>query len=208
MTCRTSRMGMMAMKRLFLILIIASFALVMIQGFSRVAADGGGGIPLSKLAGKFAQAGPGSGSLTLCFKPDFSATENCSTVGAIPLAANVVGVGQKTQDKDGDSCLTETITEAFPGKLPPIVAVFHGANKVTNYDPATGSGDESFTNYAGGRCMGSKFDTTGATVLNNGTLHFVASDNGERTDFVVTTLTDSLGDIGAFNAAGFNLKQK
>lgn len=194
------------MKKPFLILIV-TLALVVIQGFSGVSADDGGGIPLSKLAGKFAQAL--DGSITLCFKPDFSATENCSTVGAIPLAQNGPSVGQKTQDKDGDSCLTGTITAGAPGsKVPPFVFVSRGVNKVTNYDPATGSGDESFTNYAGGNCIGSRFDSTGATVLNNGTLHFVASDNGERTDFLLTTVTDPLGDIGAFNLAGFNLKQK
>jgi hypothetical protein len=47
--------GSDAMKKHFLIL-IATLALVMIQGFSGVSADSGGGIPLAKLAGKFAQA--------------------------------------------------------------------------------------------------------------------------------------------------------
>ena len=39
-------------------------------------------------------------------------------------------------------------------------------------------------------------------------IHFVASDNGECVDLVVTNVTDSVGDIGAFNLTGFNLKQK
>ena len=71
------------MKKLFLIL-IASFAVVMIQGFSRVSADGGDGIPLSKLAGKYASTA--QGSLTLCFNSTFcpSIPENCSTAGAQP----------------------------------------------------------------------------------------------------------------------------
>jgi hypothetical protein len=145
----------------------------------------------------------------LCFKPDFSATENCSTAGAKTLILNNVLVGQSTQDKDGDSCGTATITEATPGSpLPPLVVIVQGVTKVTSYDPATGSGDSSFTFYAGGKCIGSKFDSTGATVTTTGTAHFAASDNGERLDVVITTSTDSVGDVGAFNEAGFGLKQK
>jgi hypothetical protein len=196
------------MKKLFLIL-IASFALLMAHDSNRIYAgdDDNGGIPLSNLAGKYAQAG--QGSATLCFNPNtFPATENCFTAGAIILAFNAVFVGQKTQDNVGNSCLTATQTLGFPGSPePPSITVFQGVNKVTNYDPATGSGDESFTNYTGGKCNKSKFDSTGATVLNHGTLHFVASHNGERTDSVPTTITDSVGDIGAFNSANFNLKQ-
>jgi len=75
-------------------------------------------------------------------------------------------------------------------------------------DPATGSGDGIYTNYAGGKCAGFKFSGAGATVLNMGTFHFVYSDNADRTDFVVTTATDSLGDLGSFNLPGVNLKQK
>jgi hypothetical protein len=196
-------MGMNAMKKLLLIL-TASFALVMIRGFSTISADGGG-IPLSKLAGKFATAF--QGSITVCF--GLSGPENCSTAGAKTLILNNVLVGQSTQDKDGDSCGTATITEATPGSpLPPLVVIVQGVSKVTSYDPATGSGDSSFTFYAGGKCIGSKFDSTGATVTSTGTAHFAASDNGERFDAVITTSTDSVGDIGAFNEGGFELKQK
>ena len=79
--------------------------------------------------------------------------------------------------------------------------------KVTSYNPATGSGDSSFTSYTGGNCVGSKFDSTGATATNTGTLHFVASNGGRRTDSVDTTLTDPVGDIGAFNLSGFAIRQ-
>ena len=93
--------------------------------------------------------------------------------------------------------------------VPPFVGVAQvTVGKVTNYDPATGSGDVSVTNYTGGKCRGSKFDSTGATVVNTATAHFVASDNGERVDAVTTSITDSLGDIGAFNLASVALKQK
>jgi hypothetical protein len=60
----------------------------------------------------------------------------------------------------------------------------------------------------GGKCTGSKFDGTGATVVATFTIHFVASDNGERLDSAVTTLTDPVGEYGAFNLPGIDLKQK
>jgi hypothetical protein len=191
----------------FLSVLIASFALVMIQGFGTISADGGGGISLSKGAGKYSSTL--QGSLTFCFKPGFLATENCSTVGAIPVPLNVVVVGQGTQDKDGDSCTTYTSTSGTPGSpVPPSVGVGPNVSKVTNYDPATGSGDGNYTNYAGGKCIGFKFNSAGATVVNFGTFHFVYSDDAVRTDFVVTSATDAVGDIGAFNLPGVNLKQK
>jgi hypothetical protein len=97
---------------------------------------------------------------------------------------------------------------SIPGDVhPPAVLTPHFTFKFTNYDPATGSGDTSFTFYNGGTCKGSSFDNTGATVSSTGTTHLVASDHGEREDLVVTTLTDSAGDIGAFNLTGVNLKQ-
>jgi hypothetical protein len=202
------------MKKLFLVL-IAGFALVTAHDFNRVYAgdDGGGGIPLSKLAGKYAETYPPApaSSFYLCFKPDFSATENCFTKGAVPLSLILATIGQKTQDKDGNSCIKLTGTLAFSAPLaflPPTVNVEFGADKVTKYDPATASGDVSFTNYTGGKCVGSKFDSTGATKGQTGTYHFVASDNGERTDFVTTTFIDALGDIGAFAIPGVDLKQK
>jgi hypothetical protein len=88
------------------------------------------------------------------------------------------------------------------------VVIVQGVTKVTVYDPATGSGDSSFAFYAGGKCIGSKFDSTGATVTSTGTAHFAASDHGERVDAVITTSTDSVGDVGAFNESGFGLRQK
>ena len=202
------------MKKLFLIL-IAGLTLVMAQDFKRAYAgdDGGddGGIPLSKLAGKYSETFRG-GTITTCFKPDFSATENCFTKGAVPLSSSFgASVGEKTQDKDGNSCTKATGSFGLPAPLaafPNVVVVFFSATKVTNYDPATGSGDESFTNYTGGKCIGSKFDSTGAIISQTGTSHFVASDNGKRVDLVVTTFTDPLGDIGAFDLPGFDLKQK
>ena len=120
------------MKKFFLIL-IASLALVMTHDFNRAYAgdhDGDDGIPLSKLAGRYADTG--QGSITICFKPDFTDTENCSTSGAVPVPFNAPLVGQFTQDKDGESCGTYTGTlgaPGGPGNLP--IAHDHFVGKVT-----------------------------------------------------------------------------
>jgi hypothetical protein len=162
------------MKKLSLIL-IASLALVMAGDFNAAYAgdhdgDGGGGIPLSKLAGKWASAS--QGSITICFKRDFSASENCSTVGAVPVTFNDPSVTAFTQDKAGNACGTGTDVGSVPGDShPPEVTVSHGVNKVISYDPATGSGDVSIGNYSGGKCIGSTFDSAGAKLLmRHGTL--------------------------------------
>jgi hypothetical protein len=194
------------MRKLFLVL-IAGFALVVAHDFNADGGDGGG-IPLSKLAGKYSVTFQLGGFITQCFKPDFSATESCSTHGAIPISVSGATVGQKTQEKDGDACYTLTGTFAHAGQpTPPLVAVFFTVEKVTNYNPATGTGDSSFTNYGGGKCIGSNFDSTGATVGQTGTAHFVASDDGKRLDYTLTTFVDAVGDIGGFNIIHSDLKQ-
>jgi hypothetical protein len=194
-----------AMKKLFFIL-LASLALLVAHDSNKIHADDdGGGIPLSRLTGKYATTG--QGSVTVCFKPDFSATEPCSTKGVVAISGNSQSVGQVTTDLNSN-CSTNTTTFGFPGDPSPTIgSVAIGVTKLISYDPATGSGDLSFTNYTGGKCVGSKFDSTGATVLNTGTAHFVVSNGGERSDTILTTLTDPVGDLGAFNLSGSTLKQ-
>ena len=104
------------MKKLFLI-VVASFALVMAHDFNTTYADDGDGIPASKLTGKYANTS--QGSVTICFKPDFTATESCSTASAVAVPGNTVGVGQGTSDK-ASNCATATTTFSFPEiPLPP-----------------------------------------------------------------------------------------
>jgi hypothetical protein len=89
------------MKKFFLIL-IASFALVIAHDFKGVYAEdhhGGGGIPLSKLAGDY--SGTANGSITICFEADFSATEACNTPGAVGVAFNDPAISNFTQDTAG-----------------------------------------------------------------------------------------------------------
>jgi hypothetical protein len=75
------------------------------------------------------------------------------------------------------------------------------------YDPTTGTGDGSFTNYFGGTCHGATFDSTGATAVATGTYHFVASKGGKQIDAVVTSLTNSVGSFGGFSITATVLRQ-
>lgn len=197
------------MKKLFLIL-IAAVAVIMALDFNGAYAGDhegeGGGIPLSRLAGKYSLTFQAGEFFVQCFKPDFSATEPCSTPGAVPINVYPGSVAQSTWDRDGDTCTKLTSVFASLGQTsPPSVVVFFAVAKVTAYDPPTASGDTSFTTYVGGKCIGSKFDTTGATILGTGTYHFVASQDGERVDYTQTT---SSGDFGGFIIVGTYLKQE
>ena len=74
--------------------------------------------------------------------------------------------------------------------------VLFTASKVTSYDPATGSGDASFTSYLSGKCVGTAFvgSTSVSNVNSTGTFHFVASNGGKRVDSHCTTsVTDPVG---------------
>jgi hypothetical protein len=197
------------MKKL-LVILVAAFVLVMSQGLREVAAgdvaaSDDGVIPLKSLAGKYSDTA--HGFLALCLDPTNSFAEiSCTSSKAVVFPQTVVDVGNETDDKKGNSCetYTETDTDTPPDVSPPFVAVFHSVGKVTSYDPAAGSGDGTFTNYSGGKCVGSVFDKTGATVSSSGTFHFVVGP-GKRVDFLATAITDPVGGIGDFSFSGTNL---
>lgn len=81
----------------------------------------------------------------------------------------------------------------------------HTAGKVTDYDPTTGTGDRTFTDYTGGTCNGANFDNTGATVTSTGTFHLLyprmptglgARRNDELTSYVAgTAAPPATGDL-------------
>jgi hypothetical protein len=74
------------------------------------------------------------------------------------------------------------------GKNPPSVSPVHPATaKIFKYDPATGTGDFSLSEYRGGKCIGSTFDSTGATKTNALVFHFAVSDGGKRIDMIATS---------------------
>ncbi len=120
-----------------------------------------------------------------------------------------VNVGQATADGSGNSCGTYSGVESSRplGTTPPQVSTLNVVGKVLNYDPTSGTGDQSFTSYSGGNCNGATFDSTDATVVSSGTDHFVASGSGKRIDGIFTSLTDPVGGLGDFSISFINLKQ-
>lgn len=91
---------------------------------------------------------------------------------------------------------------------PPLVTPNEdSAGKLLNYDSTTGTGDISFITYTGGTCHGATFDSTDATELSSGTIHFVVTNNGNRIDFLATKLTNSTSSIGDFSLSGTDLRQ-
>ncbi len=159
------------------------------------------------LAGGYASIVPGS--FAICLNPATFLEESCTTAGALVIPLTSMNVGKVIMDSNGNACGTYSeVNSNLPvDASPPQVVALNVAAKLLNYDPASGTGDESFTSYTGGKCNGAAFDSVGATVIGTGTDHFTASGNGKRIDGIFTSLTDAVGGIGDFSFSFFNLKQ-
>jgi hypothetical protein len=91
--------------------------------------------------------------------------------------------------------------------VPPIVtANLHTAWKALDYDPLTGTGDNSFTTYNGGACSGAVFNSAGATEVASGYDHFVVTENGSRFDGIATLITNPTNSIAGFFLFGHRSK--
>jgi hypothetical protein len=141
------------------------------------------------------------GSVGNCYNPTTNAPEACSTSGAVVVAFSVLQIGH-IYYSSGIGCeeVTQVVSSLPPSASPPIVSsTVTGTVEITNYDPTTGIGTNSFTRYSGGSCSGANFDSTGATEISFGTLSFVATDGGKREDEVVTQLegypTNNVGSL-------------
>ncbi len=201
----------------------AKFALTMVVavvGFvfcagQRAAANEG--IPLSALAGNYSLTD--QGSFSICLDPTTFAGVDCATFsGPLVVPFLYVDAGELTRDNNGNSCSTYTEISSVPASntlplTPPIVnAIAHAVGKISNYNPATGTGDINFTIYSGGKCNGSTFDNTG-TETGTTVAHFAASNSGKRIDQVFTSIisfvTDTTGNIaGDFSLSGSMLRQE
>jgi hypothetical protein len=140
----------------------------------------------------------------------------CDSANSTAVPHTIEDVGVYTLDNDGNGCGTIVETEApFPvGTSPTTVLEIHSVSHTTKYDPKTGTGDASVTNYSGGKCNDSSFDgpasfdSTGAIVISTLTEHFTVSEGGQRLDFVVTFLTNPVGlGIGGFSLPGTLLRK-
>jgi hypothetical protein len=197
------------MKKLFTVLfLVLVFALVFLlsQAPIKVAAvEEEGAIPASALRGNYADAL--HGSFALCLNSSFVEV-SCTSTGATVFPQSIVTAGHVAIGKSG-ACETGTeIISDLPVDIsPPAVIPFQNVAKPIDYDPKTGTGDSSETTYTGGKCNGAQFDSTGATVISTGTVHFVASDNGKRIEGVVTALTDPTSGIADFSLSFVQLRQ-
>ncbi len=159
---------------------------------------------LANLAGNYSLVG--QGVTTLCYTPDYSDLESCSTGGVATLQFNAVSVGNYVQDVHGNFCVTETTVLGlanYPYQIPPFTDTYVG--NVTDYNPVTGTGDIAYTQYSGGACFGTEWNATGATLVGSGTSHFVASSNGTRVDSINTTSTQP--SQGSFAGTTVSLRQ-
>ena len=151
-----------------------------------------GSVTLASLAGKFTSKG--SGSYTLCFDASFSTLVDCASAPHQEVPFNVIAVAHNIRDAVGNSCgvSTSTLTDAsvYGTKFPARIS-FTATNvsTTTSFDPATGSGSSSVSQYRGGRCVGAVFDSTGAVLTGTGTQSFMVSDSGNRIDTIVTSFS-------------------
>jgi hypothetical protein len=196
-----------ARKKLWVIL-LAGCAVILSQGFRKVAADQGF-TPLTELAGTFSFTLNGSLAMCLGNTPDHLLAL-CGSLNSTVVPFTIVEVGAYTLDTTGSGCGTITETQAATpvGASPTTVRVLHSVVQTTTYDPITGQGDASVTNYVGGQCTDTTFDSNGATLASNQIYHFALSSGGQRLDFVVTSLIPqaSIG-IGGFSLSGTLLRQ-
>ena len=133
-------------------------------------------------------------------------SESSCTSPTSCIQLNIIEAGATVRDSAGNGCGTHTAVVAFSPPVPqaPFVVPVTHVFKVTKYDPTTGIGDQSLTEYSGGTCNGAIFNNTGATLSVTGTLHFVVSEGGNRIDNVVTSLNFA-GPSGPVPATNFLL---
>jgi hypothetical protein len=140
--------------------------------------------------------------------------ETCGTAGELILPVSIVRNGVHTFDEQGNFCVsaadveTPNLPPLYPIVVPPIVtANLHVTGKVLDYDPSTGTGNNSFTTYDGGACSGAIFSSTGATQIASGYDHFVVTENGSRFDVIATLITNPTNSIAGFAYSGTGLRQ-
>jgi len=167
-------------------------------------------IPLSALAGTYTDTGTGSFAICTGPAPDLTQIPCSSFVENTDhfFPQTVATVGGTTADSRGNLCGTETQTISnLPVDFsPPIIQTIHRVAHTKSYDPSTGVGQATGTTFTGGKCSGAVFNSSGATVDNTFTVDFVASNDGNRSDSILTALQDPVGSIGDFSNTGTELK--
>lgn len=101
---------------------------------------------------------------------------------------------------------TGVVNTVPPAGAPQIAPITH-VMQVIHYDPSTGTGDMSLTEYFGGSCNGVALNSTGATKVVDGILHFVVSNGGNRIDSIVTSLSIVGGSVGGYSISFTEMRQ-
>jgi len=182
-------------------------------GFFAIPCGADPGLPITVLKGGYSDTVHASEAACLA-PPSYTTAVACTTAGAGVFPISDVETGQVTFGSDGSGCQTSVAVAADipPSSTPPSVIPFTGVRTLTDYDPATGTGDWAFTTYTGGKCNGASFDNTGATVFTSGVEHFAISERGQRVDDVVTSFfsgsgSSSIAAYADFTIAGILLRQ-
>jgi hypothetical protein len=161
-----------------------------------------GALALGLAGGLEANAGPPIALPSGSFSWTAQGTEAACATAGCPVI-NIIETGSTVRDKAGNACGTHVgvVTPVPPSGAPQQPSPITHVMKVITYDPNTGTGDMSLTEYFGGSCNGSALDPTGATKVVDGTLHFVVSNGGSRIDHIATSLNILLGGppVGAFS---------
>ena len=166
-------------------------------------------VTLASLAGKFATRG--SGVYTLCFRENFTKKVDCASAPHEEVPFELTAVSHNIRDSVGNSCAFITLTGAptdvlaYSAKyatwgIAKINFTITNVSTTTSFDPTTGSGTESLNRYAGGRCNGAVFDSTGAVLEGTGTQSFMVSDSGNRIETIITSfsmVTSPFGEAGS-----------
>ncbi len=170
-----------------------------------------GALALGFAGGLEAMAGPpialpsGNFSWTARGTEATCATTSCGVI-------NIIEIGSTVRDKAGNACGTHVgVVTPVPiaGPPQPTTSITHEMH-VIHYDPNTGTGDMSLTEYFGGSCNGAAVDSTGAFKVVEGILHFVVSNGGNRIDHIATSLTILVGQapVGAFSLSFTERRQE
>ena len=172
------------------------------------AQDDQGGVTLASLAGKF--AGRFNGFVTVCLSAGVPIS--CSSVSPVPTAVafNTTEIEQITSDAAGNSCAVSTSASAPVSgtTFPALVNLTNTVRTNTSFDPTTGSGTESASQYVGGHCNGAVFDMTGATKVLTFTDSFDVSDSGNRIEVIVNTLNAVGGFAEGLVESGTLIRQQ
>jgi hypothetical protein len=166
----------------------------------------GEGLSLADLAGSY--SGRQGGFDTLCFNAAGQPAD-CADPSSVALPFNDAEVLQGTLAPDGQFCFTDTsvFSPVAGSKAPATVLDGILTGSITSYNPKTGSGTISFTDYSAAAGVSCKLaivvNPSGAQPISHGTADFAAgAAPALHLDLVVTSITAVDGSYGGIVLGG------